>query len=39
MAYTRGMPGARHLRERLAHVSSLTELDQIAATTVAAAAG
>jgi nifR3 family TIM-barrel protein len=30
MAYTRGMPGARHLRERLAHVSTLGELDGVA---------
>ncbi|MDQ3621161.1 MAG: tRNA-dihydrouridine synthase, partial [Verrucomicrobiota bacterium] len=30
MAYSRGMPEARRLRERFAHVSSLAELDEIA---------
>ena len=31
MAYTRGMEGGPRLRERLAHVVSLAELDDIAA--------
>ncbi len=31
MAYSRGMPGARDLREKFSSVSSLTELEEIAA--------
>jgi len=31
MAYTRGMPGGARLRERLSHVGSLAELEDIAA--------
>ncbi|HET9523213.1 MAG TPA: tRNA dihydrouridine synthase DusB [Terrimicrobiaceae bacterium] len=31
MAYTRGMPGSARLRDQLAHVESLAELDDIAA--------
>ena len=31
MSYSRGMPGARHLREKFAHVASLAQLDDIAA--------
>ena len=31
MAYTRGLPGGARLRERLSHVASLTELEDIAA--------
>lgn len=31
MAYSRGMPEAKHLRARFAHVSSITELEEIAA--------
>jgi tRNA-dihydrouridine synthase B len=31
MAYTRGMPGGPRLRHRLAHVQSLTELEDLAA--------
>ncbi len=37
MAYTRGMEGSRALREKLAHVSSLDELDDIAAAHLAGA--
>ncbi|MEO6739031.1 MAG: tRNA dihydrouridine synthase DusB [Chthoniobacteraceae bacterium] len=35
MAYSRGMPGARHLREKYAHVASLAQLDDIAAENIA----
>ena len=31
MAYTRGMPGGPRLRDRLAHVESLMEIDDLAA--------
>ncbi len=31
MAYTKGMPGSSRLRERLSHVESLAELEEIAA--------
>jgi hypothetical protein len=31
MAYTRGMPGGRHLREKLSHVTTLQGLCSIAA--------
>jgi tRNA-dihydrouridine synthase B len=31
MAYTRGLPGGARLRERLSHVATLSELDDIAA--------
>ncbi len=31
MAYTRGMPGGRHLREKFAHVESVAEVEDIAA--------
>ena len=31
MAYTKGLPGGKHLRVRFSHVSSLMELDDIAA--------
>ena len=31
MAYTRGMPGGPRLRDRLARVESLTELEDLAA--------
>ncbi|MEI6351927.1 MAG: tRNA dihydrouridine synthase DusB [Verrucomicrobiota bacterium] len=34
MAYTRGMPGAKHLRARFAQIESLAELDEIAAATM-----
>jgi tRNA-dihydrouridine synthase len=30
MAYSRGMPDAKHLRAKFSHVTSLTELDEIA---------
>jgi nifR3 family TIM-barrel protein len=36
MAYSRGMPEAKRLRERFAHVASLAELEDIAATNIAA---
>lgn len=36
MAYSRGMPEAKRLRERFAHVSSLLELDDIVADSLAA---
>ncbi len=36
MSYSRGMPGARHLREKFAHVTSLAHLDDIAAENIAA---
>jgi nifR3 family TIM-barrel protein len=35
MSYSRGMPGARQLREKFAHVGSLAQLDDIAAENVA----
>jgi nifR3 family TIM-barrel protein len=35
MAYSRGMPEARHLRLRFAHVASLAELEDIAAESLA----
>jgi nifR3 family TIM-barrel protein len=35
MAYSRGMPGARQLREKFAHVASLAHLDGIAAENMA----
>ncbi len=35
MAYSRGMPGARQLREKFAHVASLAQLDEIAAENIA----
>jgi len=35
MAYSRGMPEAKRLRERFSHVTSLTELDEIAADNLA----
>jgi tRNA-dihydrouridine synthase B len=38
MAYTRGMPGGQRLRDRLAHVESLSELEDIAAAHIAMAA-
>ena len=36
MAYTRGMPDAKRLREKFAHVASLAQLDDIAAESLAA---
>lgn len=38
MAYTRGMPGGPRLRDRLAHVESLAELEDLAASHLAAEA-
>jgi tRNA-dihydrouridine synthase B len=38
MAYTRGMPGGPRLRDRLAHVESLTELEDLAASHLRGAA-
>lgn len=35
MSYSRGMPGARHLREKFAHVASLLQLDELAADNLA----
>ncbi len=35
MAYSRGMPGAKRLREQFAHVASLAQLDDIAAENIA----
>ncbi len=35
MAYSRGMPEARHLRLRFAHVASITEIEDIAAENIA----
>jgi hypothetical protein len=35
MAYSRGMPEAKRLRERFSHVASLAELDLIAAENIA----
>lgn len=37
MAYSRGMPQAKHLRARFAHVASIAELEEIAAENLAAA--
>ena len=37
MAYSRGMPQAKHLRFRFSHIASLAELDDIAAENLAAA--
>jgi tRNA-dihydrouridine synthase B len=37
MAYSRGMPDAKWLRSRFSHVSSLMELDAIAAENIACA--
>jgi tRNA-dihydrouridine synthase B len=31
MAYTKGIPGGKHLRQRFSHVSSVRELEDIAA--------
>jgi tRNA-dihydrouridine synthase B len=39
MSYTRGMPGGARLRDRLAHVESLAELEDIAAAHVSATCG
>ena len=39
MSYTRGMPGGARLRNRLAHVESLAELEDIAADHVSATCG
>ncbi|PTX95274.1 tRNA dihydrouridine synthase DusB [Spartobacteria bacterium LR76] len=39
MAYTRGMPEGARLRERLSHVESIAQLDDIAATHLAHLAG
>jgi hypothetical protein len=39
MAYSRGMPEAKHLRLRFAHVASLVELEDIAAENLAYVAG
>jgi tRNA-dihydrouridine synthase B len=36
MAYSRGMPDAKHLRARFSHVGSLAELDAIAEENLAA---
>jgi len=38
MAYTRGMPGGPRLRDRLAHLESLTELEDLAASHLRVAA-
>ena len=38
MAYSRGMPEAKRLRERFAHLASLAELEEIAAENIAHAA-
>ena len=38
MAYSRGMPEAKHLREQFSHVVSLTALEEIAAENIAHAA-
>jgi tRNA-dihydrouridine synthase B len=38
MAYTRGMPGGPRLRDRLARVESLAELEDLAASNLAAEA-
>ena len=35
MAYSRGMPDAKRLREKFAHAASLTQLDEIAADNIA----
>ena len=35
MSYSRGMDGARYLREKFAHVASLAQLDDIAAENIA----
>ena len=37
MAYSRGMPDAKHLRQRFSHVASLAELDEIAEQNLTAA--
>lgn len=39
MAYTKGLPGGARLRERLSHVASLVELEDIAAGHIADVAG
>lgn len=39
MAYSRGMPDAKRLREKFAHVASITELEEIAADNLAHHAG
>ena len=39
MSYTRGMPGGPRLRERLARVASVTELEDIAAFHLSALSG
>jgi putative TIM-barrel protein, nifR3 family len=39
MAYTKGLPGGAKLREKLSHVASLSELEDIAAGHLAALAG
>jgi tRNA-dihydrouridine synthase B len=31
MAYTKGLPGGKHLRNRFCHISSIMELEEIAA--------
>jgi tRNA-dihydrouridine synthase len=36
MAYSRGMPDARRLRDKFAHVASLAQLDEIAEENIAA---
>ena len=38
MAYSRGMPEAKRLRERFAHIASIAELEEIAAENIAHAA-
>jgi len=38
MAYSRGMPQAKHLRQRFSHIGSLLELDEIASENLATAA-
>jgi tRNA-dihydrouridine synthase B len=35
MAYSRGMPEAKRLRERFAHIASIAELEVIAAENIA----
>ena len=35
MAYSRGMPEAKHLRNQFAHIASLAQLDEIAAANIA----